>query len=374
MRWMRRMLDVTGGSAIMGPVKPSGDVAWNQVAHAYGPAVDVPGWITGLRDPASAAECLDELYGSITHQGTRYSATPLCIPLLVEAARDRTVRDRVGVLFLIQFCATGFFFDSLAWEHQRDLQVGPYERSSWNAVAAEREHLRELLTDSDRAVVGAALTVLAWMGDASPQVLAAIRAAIESGDDRDQCTGWLASVVLCQLPPGVTAPQNLTSLGTVARFGAAVAAIRFAGTDAPSSAVDELCSVFASIESGKELTACEFLMPDGPERAAASALAQVPAHLRGHANTQLLTAIGRGFVLGTDPLRAYLRLNLGEHRPVSAAIGLPDETREALTRLLDPLASWQDAPTIDHRIYELEEYGLPGTLNQVAAWLGTSPS
>jgi hypothetical protein len=100
----------------------------------------------------------------------------------------------------------------------------------------------------------------------------------------------------------------------------------------------------------------------------------VPAHLRGHANTQLLIAIGRGFVLGTDPLRAYLRLNLGEHRPAAAAIGPRDETREALTRLLDPLASWHGAPTIGHRIYELEEYGLPGTLNQLAAWLGTSAS
>jgi hypothetical protein len=85
-------------------------------------------------------------------------------------------------------------------------------------------------------------------------------------------TGWLASVVLGLLPPGVAAPQNLTSLGNVARFGAAVAAIRFGGTDAPPSAVDELCSVFASIESGKELTTCEFLMPDGPERTATSAL------------------------------------------------------------------------------------------------------
>jgi hypothetical protein len=354
----------------MGRVNPSWNVPWDQVAHAYGPATEVPAWITGLRDPARAAECLRELYGSITHQGTRYSATPLCVPLLVEAAQDRAVADRVGVLFLIQFCAMGYFGDSLAWEHQRDLQADRYERSSWNAVAAEHERLRELLSDSDRAVVGAALTVLAWTGDASPRVLAAIRAAIESGDCRDQCTGWLASVVLGQLPPGVAAPRNLTRLGEIARFGAAVAAIRFAGAAAPPGAVDELCSVFTSIEAGKELTQCEFLMPDGPERAAASALGEVPAHLRGHANAQLLAAIDRGFVLGTDPLRAYLRLNLGEHSVSAPTIALQDEARQALTRLLDALANWQ----VGHRIYELEEYGLPGTLNQLAAWLGTSAS
>jgi len=36
-----------------------------------------------------------------------------------------------------------------------------------------------------------------------------------------------------------------------------------------SSAVDELCSVFASIDAGSDLTACEFLMPEDPERIAA---------------------------------------------------------------------------------------------------------
>lgn len=45
-----------------------------------------------------------------------------------------------------------------------------------------------------------------------------------------------------------------------------------------------------------------------------------PAHLRAYTSARLLAAIARGFVLGTAPLRAYLRLNLGEHRfPAKAA-------------------------------------------------------
>ena len=71
-----------------------GGVSWDQVSHAYGPAVEVPGWISGLRDRGTAEQCLSELYGSITHQGSRYSATPLCVPLLVDAALDRSVVDR----------------------------------------------------------------------------------------------------------------------------------------------------------------------------------------------------------------------------------------------------------------------------------------
>jgi len=356
----------------MGNVDVSGKFAWGEVTHAFGPADDVPGWISGLRDPVTAAECLGELYGSIAHQGTRYSATAPCVPYLVEAARDRAVMDRGGVVFLVHFCAMGYSGDWLDWRSQRDLQVGPHERAAWDAVVAEHARLRGLLADSDRGLVGAALTVLAWTGDASTQVLTAIRAAVESADERDQGTGWLASVVLGQLPPGVDAPVDLIQQRGAGRFGAAAAAIRFAGAAAPPEAVDELCSIFASIEAGKALTACEFLMPEIPERIAASALSDVPAHLRAHTNAQLLTAIGRGFVLGTEPLGAYLRLNLGKPgRAGTAAAGL-EEAQDVLRPLLGPLDSWGSAPTMDHRIYELEKYGLPGRRYQLAAWLRTN--
>jgi hypothetical protein len=58
-------------------VRRDGAICWNQVSHAYGPAIEVPGWIAGLRDPGAAVQCLSELYSSITHQGSRHSATPL---------------------------------------------------------------------------------------------------------------------------------------------------------------------------------------------------------------------------------------------------------------------------------------------------------
>jgi hypothetical protein len=173
-----------------------------------------------LRDPGTAAQCLSELYGSITHQGSRYSATPLCVPLLVDAALDRSVVDRAGVVFLIGFCAMGYSGDGLDWRNQRRVQTGPHERASWDAVVAEHGRLRELLADPDRSAAAAALTVLAWTGDGSDRVLAAIAAAAESGDGRGQCTAWLSAVVLGQLPPGLAAPVSLaaparTTTGTV---------------------------------------------------------------------------------------------------------------------------------------------------------------
>src|SRR5262249_31732040 len=154
-----------------------------------------------------------------------------------------SVVDRVRVVVLIRFCATGYSGDGdwLDWQSQRDLQVGCHERAAWDAVAAEHHRLRELLADSDRGGAGAALTLLACTGDSGAEVLTAIRGAVGSADERDQCTGWLASVVLGQLPPGVAAPVDLTQLSGGGRFGAAVAAIRFAGAAAPPEAVDELC-------------------------------------------------------------------------------------------------------------------------------------
>ena len=346
-----------------------GGIFWDQVSHAYGPAAEVPGWIAGLRDAPTAAQCLAELYGSITYQGSRYSATPPCVPLLVDVALDRSVVNRADVVFLIGFCAMGYSGDWLDWRNQRRVQAGPYERASWDAVVAEHRRLQELLADPDRSVVAAALTVLAWTGGGNDRVLAAIAAAAESGDGRDQCTAWLSSVALGQLPPGMAGPVSLADSSEPGRFGAAVAALTFGDASAPPEAVDELCAVFASVDAGKDLTACEFLMPEDPQRIAASALADVPAHLRAHTSTRLLTAIAGGFVLGTAPLRAYLRLNLGENHPPVKAAFLGDQRRQALTSLLDPFGNWQDARTIGGRIYELEERGLPATLDQLTQWL-----
>jgi hypothetical protein len=74
-------------------------------------------------------------------------------------------------------------------------------------------------------------------------------------------------------------------------------------------------------------------------------------------------------LLGTAPLRAYLRLNLGENRPPPTAAILPAQVRQALTSLLQPLSTWRDTYTIGGRIYELEERGLPATLGQLTQWL-----
>lgn len=50
-----------------------------------------------------------------------------------------------------------------------------------------------------------------------------------------------------------------------------------------------------------------------------------------------------------------------------AGLRNPGRRRSALTCLLEPIGSWRDARTIGGRIYELEERGLPETLDQLTS-------
>lgn len=90
-----------------------------------------------------------------------------------------------------------------------DLQIDEWQQSSWRAVVAEHGRLDELLADSDRSVAAAALTVLAWTEADSVRLWAAIASELNSDDERDVASAWLASTVLGRLPTSVPAPVDL---------------------------------------------------------------------------------------------------------------------------------------------------------------------
>ncbi len=109
-------------------------------------------------------------------------------------------------------------------------------------------------------------------------------------------------------------------------------------------------------------------MPEVPERVAALALAAVPAHLRPHTSEQLRVAIRRGFVLGVEPLWAYLRLHLGSPRDVTVASELGRDVLLALSNLALDLASWSSPGSNVSEIYELAEFGLPHSPEELREW------
>lgn len=336
---------------------------WAELEHAYGPARQVPDWLRGLGDPSRASRCLDELFGSITHQGTRYSATASAIPFLVDTAVDPANPNRALVLGLVHFAGNGFVGDHLDWQRQRDEQADPDERACWEAVRLEQERLRPLLVDSDPEVAQVALSVLAWSGDRSGPVLERIAAAMTSDDDAVVGAGHLSAVVLGLIPEGAARPTRPVGPGPIAAFGSAIAALRFAGESATDDCVDVLRRTFEAPDHGRDCS-CDFLAGDEPSRWAAIALAGVPEHLRARTIDQLTADVARGFVSGVEPLTAVLRLILRDADAPRLASGLSDE---AVAQLADVAVALRSSGA--QRPWELEDVGLPSTSDELLAWL-----
>ncbi len=86
-------------------------VDWNALTHAYGPAGDVPGLIQAIAaaDRQTRKDAYWELYGTIFHQGTRYSATAPAVPFLIELLADPATPDRHDLLLLLTHLVTGQF-------------------------------------------------------------------------------------------------------------------------------------------------------------------------------------------------------------------------------------------------------------------------
>ncbi|CAK7206974.1 hypothetical protein SEUCBS139899_009781 [Sporothrix eucalyptigena] len=140
-------------------------IDWDQLDHAYGPAEDTPRLLETLyrssrmqeqtdngekkdrdeadKDPGRGA--LYELYGSIAHQGSRYSASKAAVPFvyaILSSFRDAgAVRHRVEVVVLLGILAVGspyFQFptgvDTVAWR----ASVAEHQTPGW----AETEEAR----------------------------------------------------------------------------------------------------------------------------------------------------------------------------------------------------------------------------------------
>ncbi|KAB1986331.1 hypothetical protein [Streptomyces triticiradicis] len=158
------------------------DVRWSDLAHAYGPAEDVPELIRALYedDEEAADEAVYELYGNIHHQGSVYQASAPAVPFLAHAVLHAPGK-REDLLMLLAVLA----------DHSPDLVESPHwPGSDTAAICAElRGVLPELLpclTDPERGVRRAALRTVASVADLLPdetRVLAVERVeALYTGD------------------------------------------------------------------------------------------------------------------------------------------------------------------------------------------------
>ena len=89
-------------------------VDWATLSQAYGPAVAVPHMLRGLgsSDATQRSEALEELWGTIWHQGTVYDCTPVVVPFLVDVVQATNVghRTRAEVALLLAEIASAASF------------------------------------------------------------------------------------------------------------------------------------------------------------------------------------------------------------------------------------------------------------------------
>ncbi|MFC4068388.1 hypothetical protein [Actinoplanes subglobosus] len=202
-------------------------IAWGELHHAYGPAVDVPGHLRALRspDPAVRGHALNALSISVCHQGTRWEVSPAVIPFLVALIDDPRTPARGDLLHLLtsitvgtrrdddlpfdparQFAATGLLDgrDTTALVNRFHLGDDEYtdeETTLLDAVAVG------WAADCYRRCAGFAPTISRWTGDPDDEV-AARAAALTAWFPSDPATvtTWLT------VPAGREQPRSSANL------------------------------------------------------------------------------------------------------------------------------------------------------------------
>ncbi len=341
-------------------------IQWNELSDAYGPADDVPKWIEalyGTEDEANAANY--ELFGSITHQGSRYEATVAAMPFLIDVVVDDSATEsaRVTTLHLVRFAAMGSMGRRYDWSAQRDEQTSPAAKDCWQLAVDRWKDLEQLLDEESAELVGYVLELLCWTGNTSDSVLRSIRGLLRSNDAIQRSWGFAASTIL-----GVEPDLDLMQVPEGRdRFAWAGAALRFLGDECPSIAIDELCAGLLGERSDLE---GPFVWGDAVEQICAGVARSVPKSLESYFSTKLLDVIA---VDSYVALELYLQLWLGEPNLNKRKPG-PFSTGQ-----IDALRSLERAVTAfdnqnrqrDHALPDFRGYAIPGKPSRFREWVET---
>ncbi|MFC0031944.1 hypothetical protein ACFFMM_20715 [Micromonospora chaiyaphumensis] len=267
-------------------------IDWASLTHAYGSAEDVPALIRDLRssDAEVRGAAMYELYGNIYHQGTRYEASALAVPFLLELVADPTTPARHEVIQLLSCLAVGYspyhipaggfpvgsLRNDLAqvpeetwrrwsqamrdwYEVVRTGQRQPppltrselrlierrYALATYDAVRAGVPLLSACLTDADAQVVGEAIHALAWFSEEWASIRPRLL-VIASDDQRPASIVGGALIALGLVGGALTQPvadlldRNLAGPDPDLRWAAAVAWAQLGGAQVPGPAIAEL--------------------------------------------------------------------------------------------------------------------------------------
>ncbi|MEU0662599.1 HEAT repeat domain-containing protein [Streptomyces lavendulocolor] len=203
------------------------DIDWAALEHAYGPADDVPDLLraAGSPDPGARAGALDELYPTLCHQGSVYSATAAAVPFVARLALDGP-GDRPRLLWLLHGAARG---------------TGREHRRVRRAVAVAFPSLLDLAADEDPSVRRAMVWITAALGEASLPLLPLLRARLEAESDPRVRADVVTALGLLDVSPRAGEARNRALLSDpepLVRRAAATDLLRTAPLPLPVGLVD----------------------------------------------------------------------------------------------------------------------------------------
>lgn len=291
----RRRESAPGESSYPVDLRGLDRVPWAQLAHAYGPAADVPGAIRDLvsGDAGARKTAMDTLSGTIWHQGTVYEATVPAVPFLVSVATAAGLADRDRVIELLGAISGGHgYVEVHRWLLERggfpadELDVSEQAERRWvtdarAAVLAAAPGLARLVGDEDVKVRREVPHTLAGLYEEGPAICRAILARVRIEDDPLAAASQLLALAALAVRTGERRPISdalaLTSNShAVVGLAGAVAAAALADSDkACRAAVGAFAS--ASPEGYAEFAALPWAAGGGPVALMAGAVGERPS-------------------------------------------------------------------------------------------------
>jgi hypothetical protein len=238
-------------------------IDWAMLSHAYGSAVDVPQMIRDLCSPDldTRNHALSDLFSTIYHQGTVYSASAPAVPFLIELAAHPDTPDGLGVLYLLQALSAGTGYieahesiarDALARicaERGSDLETERQREQNWvqaahDAVTAGLSVYCDLLADEDPALRSFTLYLLASLPEHASIITPLLRPMLV--EEREPLVALSLAVALRTLA-GTNAQELAVfervlceAADPVLRLVAAVALVERLGDAASEDAIEVL--------------------------------------------------------------------------------------------------------------------------------------
>lgn len=316
-------------------------VSWHVLVHAYGPADDVPDMLRRLAAGLEAGQVLNDLWGSICHQGSVYPASVAAVPFLAAIAASGI--QTPGVLSLLGAIA-----------ESADTRALSKPKLARDAVAAQFDLLAPLVDHEVDGIRSTAVVTLSHSGPAEKVApLLARRWSAET--DPEMRAGVLGALALEEPSLAMSLADSVLDEGNPAlvRLSAALTVARCGGVwdvraQAAATAWIGSPTAFPSFCWGEDLFID--LVKQLARRRTPSAAVQITLEALGREQLTPAAARNEGLEAARHLVRTYRGASATLIRPLARYLELPNEREDALSllRLIGPEAATEATTPVFH--------------------------